>query len=432
MQNRLVAAGAAYRPRIVEDEFALLLSALPAIVILGARGVGKTSTALRLASTVRKLDDPAQLALIRAGTDVTLAGERPVLIDEWQRAPEVWDAVRRAVDADRTAGQFILTGSADPGPTPMHSGAGRMVTLHMRPLSLAERGLGPATVRLSELLEGGQTAVRGRTDVTVQTYTQEIVASGFPGWRGLPARPLRAQIDGYIQLVIEREFPEMGRLVRRPATLLRWMRAYAAATSTTASYETIRKAATSDAAEKPSKATTKPYTDILERLWLLDPVEAWVPGHSLVKGLSSPPKHHLVDPALATRLLGLSAEALLAGTAPRPAIPREGSFLGALFESLVTQSVRVYAQAAEADVRHMRTFRGEHEVDLIIVRDDGRILAVEVKLTRAVNDDDGRHLRWLRDRIGDRLIDAVIVTTGPEAYRRPDGIAVVPAALLGP
>lgn len=113
-------------------------------------------------------------------------------------------------------------------------------------------------------------------------------------------------------------------------------------------------------------------------------------------------------------------------------MPRDGTLLGDLFESLVTLSVRTFAQAAEASVRHLRTHRGEHEVDVIVERDDGRVLAVEVKLTRTVADRDIRHLLWLRGQIGDDLLDAVIITTGPEAYRRNDGIAVVPAALLGP
>ena len=114
-----------------------------------------------------------------------------------------------------------------------------------------------------------------------------------------------------------------------------------------------------------------------------------------------------------------------------PAIPRDGTLLGALFESLVTIDVRVYAQASEAHVGHMRTAGGEHEVDLIVERDDGRVVAVEVKLTTTIDDDDVRHLKWLKDRLGDEVLDMVVLTTGSYAYRRPDGIAVVPAALLG-
>src|SRR5207244_9381227 len=148
--------------------------------------------------------------------------------------------------------------------------------------------------------------------------------------------------------------------------------------------------------------------------------------------LSQRPKHQLADPALVARLLGVDASTLLRGGSAGPLIPRDGTLLGALFESLVTLAVRVYARAAEAEVSHLRTKGGEHEIDLIVERGDAGVVAIEVKLSRAVVDNDVRHLAWLARQLGDELLDAVVITTGPEAYRRPDGIAVVPAALLGP
>jgi predicted AAA+ superfamily ATPase len=148
--------------------------------------------------------------------------------------------------------------------------------------------------------------------------------------------------------------------------------------------------------------------------------------------LTAPPKHHLADPALAARLLGADVDALLEGASLGPPIPRDGTLLGHLFESLVTLDVRVFAQASEATTRHLRT-RGElHEIDLIVERGDHRVVAVEIKLTQQVDDRDVRHLRWLADELGKDLLDAVVITAGPAAYRRPDGIAVIPAALLGP
>jgi predicted AAA+ superfamily ATPase len=183
---------------------------------------------------------------------------------------------------------------------------------------------------------------------------------------------------------------------------------------------------------KPSIATTLPWRDILTRLRILDPISAWLPSNNKLKELAAADKHHLADPALAARLLQLTSRKLLSGEQPEPAIPRDGTFLGALFESLVALNLRVYAQAAEAEVRHLRTHRGEHEIDFIIIGPDGGIVAVEVKLAATANADDTRHLAWLKSRIGDQLMDAVLVTTGTEAYRRRDGIAVVPAALLGP
>lgn len=426
----------AYIRRVVDGELDELFTSLAAVAIEGAKAVGKTATAAERARTVYQLDQDEQRALIEADSSRLLQGERPVLVDEWQRVPSSWDVVRRAVDDRRTAaGSFLLTGSASAPPEAnLHSGAGRIVSLRMRPLTLSERGIATPTVSLAALLRGEALEITGETTVRLADYVDEILASGFPGLRGLAGRPLRAQLDSYIDLIVEREFPQLGVNIRNPATLRRWLAAYAAASSTTTSYEKIRDAATGGENEKPTKKTVSSYRDALERLWVLDPVPAWAPTRSHLRRLSSPPKHHLVDPALAARLLGIGAGALLQQekVAAEPVIPRDGTLLGGLFESLLTIDVRVYAQAAEARVGHLRTAAGEHEVDLIVERDDGRIVAIEVKLTAVPDDDHVQHLHWLKERLGDDVLDMVVISTGTYAYRREDGVAVVPAALLGP
>lgn len=421
-----------YLPRVVDDDIDALLPALPALSIEGPKGVGKTETASRRARTIHRLDEAGERAVAAADPTRLAAGARPVLIDEWQRLPESWDIVRRAVDADRSPGQFLLTGSAAPIEQPTHSGAGRIVTVRMRPLTLPERGVVEPTVSLRELLSGRRGPIAGTTDFSLSSYSEEIVASGLPGLRDNTGRAQRAQLDGYLSRIAERDFPEMGRPVRNPAALLRWMAAYAAATSTTASFESIREAATSGEGRTSARTTTQPYRDVLERLWIVDPVPGWLPTRNRLARLVAPPKHHLADPALAARLLGADGSALLDARALGPPTLRDGPLLGRLFESLVTLSVRVQAQAAEATVRHLRSKGGEREIDLIVERADHRVLAIEVKLAQTVDDHDVRHLRWLQTAIGDGLLDAAVVTTGREAYRRADGIAVVPAALVGP
>src|SRR5262249_26874831 len=160
---------------------------------------------------------------------------------------------------------------------------------------------------------GKRRPIKGETTVFLETYANEIVASGYPGLRHLSGRALRAQLDGYISRIVERDFEDLGHRIRNPAALRRWMTAYAAATATTASgaatsttapYETIRDAATSGESDKPAKTTTQPYRDTLERLWIIDPVLAWQPVRNPIGRLTAPPKHHLADPALAARLLG--------------------------------------------------------------------------------------------------------------------------------
>lgn len=420
-----------YLHRIVDTELDELMQDLPAIALEGPKGVGKTATAELRANTIFRLDEPAHRAIAEADPKQMLVGDSPILVDEWQRVPAVWDAVRRAVDAKNEQGRFLLTGSASPLTHPTHSGAGRIVNLRMRPMSLSERGVGAPTVSLQRLLQGGKQEISGNTEIHLADYVREITQSGFPGLRQLSGRALRMQLDGYLSRIIDTDFKEQGHIVRKPQLLERWIAAYAAATSTTSSYEKIRDAATSGQGEKPAKTTTQPYREILERLWIVDPVPAWLPSRNPLTRLSKPPKHHLADPALAVRALGLDEGALLSGDEPKMPLPRDGKLLGHLFESLVTLNIRVYAQAAEARVSHLRTDNGLQEIDLIVERADRRIIAVEVKLGGTVDTHDVKHLLWLREQIGDDLLDSIVVHTGPHAYRRKDGIAVIPAALLG-
>ncbi|MXY04020.1 MAG: ATP-binding protein [Acidimicrobiales bacterium] len=409
----------------------MLTDGLPAVVIEGPRAVGKTETALRRARTVHRLDDGRQLAIVRGDPERLLAGSPPILIDEWQRYPDSWDMVRRRVDTDPGTARFLLTGSAAPATRPTHSGAGRMVTLRMHPMSLAERGITEPTVSLAELLSGSRPLLAGRSAMKLSDYALEIERSGFPAIRELDRGLRERQIGSYLDRVVEHDIDELGTGVRDRASLRRWLEAFAAATATTAAYTSIRDAATPGAGDPPSMATVAAYRRVMEQMWIVEELPAWLPTRSRLRRLAASPKHHLADPALAMSSLGINAEALLDGIATPQATQRDGTLLGHLFESLVAQSVRVYAQASRARVSHLRTRGGEQEVDLIVERRDGNVVALEVKLTAAVEDSDVRHLRWLTDRIGDNLLDAAVISTGNEAYRRQDGIGVIPAALLG-
>ncbi|OGO53851.1 MAG: AAA family ATPase [Chloroflexi bacterium RBG_16_72_14] len=421
-----------YRPRIVDPELDGLLAGVPALAIHGARGVGKTETAQRRAVTQFRLDDPRVRAIAEADPARLTRGPHPTLIDEWQRLPESWDIVRRAVDDDRTPGRFLLTGSTSPAHPPTHSGAGRIVSLRMRPMSLAERGIATPTVSLADLLSGHRGPIAGTSDVTLDQYAHEIVRSGFPGLRDLEERGLRAELDGYLDHIVDRDFEASGHPVRNVAALRRWMQAYAAVVSATTSFEKIRDAATAGHADKPAKTTVMRYADVLEGMWILDPVPAWHPGNSALTRLTLAPKHHLADPALAARLLRATVQTLLAGIAPGPGGHPHATLYGALFESLVTLNVRVFAQALDAGVYHFRDRGGAHEIDLIVEGPGLSVVAIETKLAATIGDHDVRHLAWLQQQLGGRLVDAAIVTTGRDAYRRRDGIAVIPAALLGP
>jgi predicted AAA+ superfamily ATPase len=431
LQEGPVITAKKYLSRIVEHELADLLKHLPAVSLEGPKGVGKTETASRMAATLRELDSPAQRALAEADAQQLLVGRKPILIDEWQRVPQVWDAVRRAIDRDPSPNQFILTGSASPHQEPTHSGAGRIVTLRMRPLSYFEQEPDKATVSFRQLLAGERPRIEGQSDVGLRDYVRRMVASGFPGLLHLQGRALRAQLDGYITRILDRDFGQFGINVRSPDAVRRWMAAYAAASSTCATFEAIRDASTPGEVTKPAKSTLIPYRNVLEKLWILDAVPAWLPSENALSHMSQPPKHQLADPALAIRLLGLSEETLLNGEEGQPLIAARGPLLGRLFESYVSLCLRPFAQHEEASVKHFRTKGGEREIDLIIERSDKKILAIEVKLSQEIRDEDVKHLLWLEKRLGSSLVDRVVISAGPAAYRRPDGVAVIPLALLG-
>lgn len=417
----------------MDDELDELFGELPAIALEGAKGTGKTSTAALRVESVLSLDDVAVRSLVASDPAAALRRHSSVLVDEWQLLPEIWDAVRRAVDVSPTGGRFLLTGSATVPPgTRIHSGAGRIVGLRMRPMTLPERGVTTPLVSLGDLGHGRAVPLpSAESKLGIEDYVREIVSSGLPGIRGFTPRARALQLDGYVSRIVDHEIPEAGATVRRPAALRSWLTAYAAATSTTASYTAILDAATPNQGDKPSRVTADNYREILTRLWILDPLPAWAPTLSHLRRLGMASKHHLVDPALAAALLDASEESLVGEPGWTLSSRADATLLGALFESLATLSVRVFAQRHGWRVSHLRTRNGDHEIDLMVEVEGLRVLAIEVKLAGAVDDSDVTHLRWLSQQLGDRVVDRVVLTTGSFAYRRRDGVAVVPLGMLG-
>ena len=391
-----------YLKRSLDLELDELFPFVPAIAIDGPKAVGKTVTALRRADQVYYLDNAAQREFLQADFLLASLPSGTVLLDEWQQLPEIWNSVRRNVDEGAPAKRFLLTGSATPvDQSGTHSGAGRI---------------------FRSLLKGEQPVIEGSTDVTLNDYVKAIVEGGFPATLGQPDRVCRAYLDAYVQRIIDRDIPELGHSVRYPETLKRWMQAYAAASSSTASYSRILDATTAGDGVQPAKTTTNLYRNFLTKLWILDPVPGWAPASNEFTRLTVSPKHQLADPALAARLLQLSASTLTSS--------QGAHMLGPLFESLVTLSVRVAAQAAEATVSHLRTKNGDHEVDLIVQGPEGEVLGIEVKLAPVITDTDVRHLLWLRDKMPDSVTNLVVITTGTQVYRRADGVLVLPLSLL--
>lgn len=412
-----------YLPRALELQLEELLPFVGAIAIDGPKAVGKTSTAQRRATTTIRLDDPADQALYRAQPTFDHFPSGTILIDEWQKVPESWDKVRRAVDEGVAPGRFILTGSATPTVgTDTHSGAGRILSLRMRPMALFERPGVTAPIRLGSIMEGRE-ELSGHTKWVLGDYIQAILSSGLPGLQHLPVSVRNSQLDSYLQRIVDRDLPDQGYTVRDKQSLRAWMRAYAAATATQASYNDILDAATPGDTHKPAKKTTQRYREKLSEIWVLDPLPAWNFAARPFPRVAQGDTHFLADPAFAARLLNLSERTLVS--------PKNGALLGALFEALAVLSIRVAAEANFASVGHFRMRDGSREIDAIVQTQDGGIIPIEVKLAATPNNDDVKHLLWLRDKLPDDVVDMVILTTGAHAYRRPDGVAVIPLAMLG-
>lgn len=419
-----------YLLRYVDLELDALWSQRLAVMIDGPKGVGKTATAQRRCDVEFQLDNRAVMERVRAGLDNQISPGQCVLFDEWQHYGPIVDYVRRCIDR-KDQNVYLMTGSAFPQEsTTTHSGAGRIISIRMRPLALSERQGTKPSILIQDLFEGHALVSKDKsemqTEFTIDDYAAQICATGLPDVGELDSQRLRrAQIESYLSRIIDRDIPEAGGVLRRPHSLLAWMRAYAAASSTCATYDAILRAASAGEADKPSKATTYTYRDLLSSIWLLDPVLPWSNPHVPLRRLTGQVKHQLSDPGLAARLLGVGPEELLSGK------PGVSEILGQLFESLATLTVRAAGQAAEADTYHLRTKGGTHEIDLLLERYDGKVIAFEVKLANHVEDSDVRHLQWLKGQLGERLVEMVVLNTGPVAYRRDDGVLVVPLSLLG-
>ncbi len=414
-----------YLKRLADAQLSADLEALGAVAIEGPKACGKTETARQHARSEVLLDIDAQ-AQVAAGLDprLVLAGPTPRLIDEWQREPRVWDGVRREVDARGVPGQFILTGSATPNDRAVrHSGAGRITVLNMRPMSLFEQLYSPGIISLADLLNGEQSP-GGRSDLDLPAYAERIVIGGWPGLIGRSIEAATAFLTGYLDTIVEHDIDVVSGASRDPRMVRRFLQAYAQLTAQPAQLSTIVERAKSVAeAGAPSRWTADDYLNALTRLMVVDDIEAWNPDLRSRTRLMTTPKRHLVDPSLAAALMECNPKRLLSDL----------NTMGYLFESLAARDIRIYATAADATVYHYRERAGELEVDLIVERRDGAWIGAEIKMGARVLDSAAASLlRLARARTVRPPACLVVVTATEYAYRRPDGVIVVPLGLLGP
>lgn len=417
-----------YLPRVVDTEMRESLRASPAVLIEGPRACGKTWTGRQFAADEVLMDASVQ-ARLAANVDpaALLDAPPPLLLDEWQLAPDIWNPMRRACDDRGRPGQFILTGSADPpDDITRHSGAGRVLRVRMRPMSLFESGESSGSVSLSGLFDPGR-----RTARYSGHHLGEIVAmacrGGWPALVSSGADPPAAllALRGYLDEISRTDVSRVDGVARNPAGVRRLLESLARNIACEASFATL---AANTAGDDPGidRKTVSSYMAALARLFVVEDLPAWRPHITSRSALRNAPKRHLADPSLAAAALGLMPEAVMADL----------KFAGLLFESLVVRDLRVYGQPARCQISHYRDSDGL-EVDAIVRRADGPWIAVEVKLGgepaihQAV-----RTLGRLRKRVDASRTGEparlVVVTAGGYGYEHPDGVTVVPITALGP
>ena len=417
-----------YLPRVVDTEMRESLRASPAVLIEGPRACGKTWTGRRFAADEVLMDASVQ-ARLAANVDpaALLDAPPPLLLDEWQLAPDIWNPMRRACDDRGRPGQFILTGSADPpDDITRHSGAGRVLRVRTRPMSLFESGESSGSVSLSGLFDPGRRTARNSGH-----HLGEIMAmacrGGWPALVSSGADPPAAllALRGYLDEISRTDVSRVDGVARNPAGVGRLLESLARNIACEASFATL---AADTAGDDPGidRKTVSSYMAALARLFVVEDLPAWRPHITSRSALRNAPKRHFADPSLAAAALGLMPEAVMADL----------KFAGLLFESLVVRDLRVYGQPARCQISHYRDSDGL-EVDAIVRRADGPWIAVEVKLGgepaihQAV-----RTLGRLRKRVDASRTGEparlVVVTAGGYGYEHPDGVTVVPITALGP
>lgn len=417
-----------YQARVVDAELDERLATSGAVLLEGPKGCGKTETASRRAKSVVRFDiDPAARAQVDLSPEVLFDEPAPILFDEWQRVPAIWDHVRRHVDDLRGRGLCILTGSATPTDArELHSGAGRIGTLRMRPMSLFESGHSTGEVSLVALLRGeDQRAMLTRT--TIPELMERIVIGGWPMLLGEDEAFARRWLADYLSQIVEVDIPSLGTTRRAPERLRRTLAALGRGVAQPVKLTELGADIAGIDDQKPAKETVSAYLDALDRLKLTENSPSWRPHMRSRTRLREAPVRYFVDPSLGTASLGVGSRELLAD-------PRAAGFH---FEALVLRDLRVYAQPLGGTISTWREAHGRKEVDAII-QTPTAWAAFEIKLTgdQRVIDDAARGLLDFAseidtDRHGDPAALVVVTATGGGG-QRPDGVHVIPVTALGP
>lgn len=417
-----------YLKRIADRVLQDRLAASGAVLIEGPKWCGKTRTALENSKSHLFMQDPDKAISYLKAADtkpsLLLKGDTPRLLDEWQTAPVLWDAVRFMVDQRGKSGQFILTGSAVPKDNVVqHTGTGRISRLLMRPMSLYESMESNGSVSLKALFDG-ETEIDNFSTLTIEQITFAIVRGGWPASIGKSEKiALRHAID-YVEAIINADVSRVDGIEKNPVRVRALLRSLSRNISTLATIRTIHDdIAMGDAEESISEKTISQYLGALDRIFVTENLPAWNPALRSKTAIRTSPKRQFVDPSIAAAVLRLTPSRLL----------EDFNYFGFLFESLCDRDLRIYAEAIDGQVFHYRDASGL-EADAVIALNDGRWAAVEVKLGSKEIEDAAVHLLELKNKVNTEKMrepSFLMILTGTEiAYRREDGVYVVPLGCL--
>ena len=418
-----------YRPRVIDRRVEEYLSAFGAVCIEGPKWCGKTWTSSYHSKSAILIGDPAgnfqNRKLAELQPSLVLEGETPRLIDEWQEVPPLWDAVRYLVDERAAKGQFILTGSATPNHKGiLHSGAGRIAKLRMRPMSLYESGDSTGKVSLQSLCRGEFTPVMtGEVDLKKLNYL--IIRGGWPGNLGLAIKQAALLPAEYLNAIVDDDVYRIDGIKRDTTKMRLLLRSLARNESTTVTNKTLRSDIKAIDDEDIDANTVAAYLDIFKRLFITDnqpPFSEKIRSSVRVKQAE---KRHFADPSLACALLKATPEELLGDL----------ETLGFLFEALCERDLKIYAESFGANLYHYQDYSGR-EIDAVIELSDGSWCAFEIKLGANQIDAAAENLIKNRDAIArdekgkPPAVLCVLCGLANAAYRRADGVFVVPITAL--
>lgn len=419
-----------YRPRIADRLLERKLKGKGAVLIEGAKWCGKTTTAEQHAKSILYMSEPEKveqnIQLATLNPKLLLGGETPRLIDEWQIAPQLWDSIRFEADHRHQFGLFILTGSSVPPDMSkiLHSGTGRFSWLRMRPMSLWESGDSTGDVSLSDIFDG-KLNITGISRIDLERMAFLTCRGGWPSSVMMEDEVALDQAFDYIEAVEHRDIQQVDKIVRNPERVHRLLRSYARHQGAQAPYTAIR----DDLIEKEGESfdidTVASYINALKNIFVIEDVEAWNPNLRSKTAIRSSDTRYFTDPSIATAALGVGPNDLISDL----------NTFGLIFETLCIRDLRTYAEALSGEVRHYRDKNGL-ECDAVVHLRDGRYGLVEFKLggEKLINEG-AATLLALANKIDTTKMKSpsfmmVLTATGDYAFRRADGVLVVPIGCL--